>query len=302
MHLRKNFFLSGINLFLLHWELFMIEGKEGADTCDHVLSFSIAFKVLQVYTYCLSAIFPYSISRDAIRHRDQSTPTTILRVLITHAKESFVIMKFCNTPFWDINQTWNTEEPDFPLCFHQTVLVYVPCLFLWLLTPVELCWINSSQSRNVLWNPINIAKFLCIGVCLILDLINLSFILVQLGTSSDIVAISDVLRSLILVCTLGLALTLTFLNKRMGLTTSAILFLFWWLLVLCFSPTFASVIRFGAIATPRPMWNMEQSVIYTFYYAFLVATAFLNCWADPPPTYWQIESKCKNQCWSLFCS
>nr|AHK05642.1 ATP-binding cassette transporter sub-family C member 1 isoform X4 [Tigriopus japonicus] len=211
-------------------------------------------------------------------------------------------MKFCNTPFWDINQTWNTEEPDFPLCFHQTVLVYVPCLFLWLLTPVELCWINSSQSRNVLWNPINIAKFLCIGVCLILDLINLSFILVQLGTSSDIVAISDVLRSLILVCTLGLALTLTFLNKRMGLTTSAILFLFWWLLVLCFSPTFASVIRFGAIATPRPMWNMEQSVIYTFYYAFLVATAFLNCWADPPPTYWQIEKQVETPSPELFAS
>ncbi|TRY70343.1 hypothetical protein TCAL_02430 [Tigriopus californicus] len=112
-----------------------------------------------------------------------------------------------------------------------------------------------------------------------------------MGSSMGMVAISDILRPLILIFTQVLALILTFLNKRMGLTTSAILFTFWWLFVLCFTPTFASVIRFGAIATPRPMWNLEQSVLYTFYYAFLVAIAFLNCWADPPPTYWQIEKQ-----------
>ena len=40
---------------------------------------------------------------------------------------------FCVSPIWDANLTWNTNDPDFTPCFHKTVLVYVPCGFLWIL-------------------------------------------------------------------------------------------------------------------------------------------------------------------------
>ena len=28
---------------------------------------------------------------------------------------------FCDGKFWDLSLTWNTEDPDFTPCFHQTV-------------------------------------------------------------------------------------------------------------------------------------------------------------------------------------
>jgi hypothetical protein len=31
---------------------------------------------------------------------------------------------------WDMNLTWNTENPDFTSCFHVTVLTYIPAAVL----------------------------------------------------------------------------------------------------------------------------------------------------------------------------
>ncbi|CAG7836473.1 unnamed protein product [Allacma fusca] len=35
---------------------------------------------------------------------------------------------FCGSTFWDLNRTWNTDDPDFTPCFEDTVLVWVPSL------------------------------------------------------------------------------------------------------------------------------------------------------------------------------
>ena len=29
---------------------------------------------------------------------------------------------FCPDPLWDADLTWNTDSPDFTVCFHQTVV------------------------------------------------------------------------------------------------------------------------------------------------------------------------------------
>ncbi len=29
---------------------------------------------------------------------------------------------FCPDPLWDADLTWNTDDPDFTICFHQTVI------------------------------------------------------------------------------------------------------------------------------------------------------------------------------------
>lgn len=35
----------------------------------------------------------------------------------------------------DWNRTWYTANPDLTQCFQNTVLVWVPCIYLWLLAP-----------------------------------------------------------------------------------------------------------------------------------------------------------------------
>ena len=38
---------------------------------------------------------------------------------------------FCKGDFWDLSLTWNTNDPDLTECFRDTILVGVPCAFLW---------------------------------------------------------------------------------------------------------------------------------------------------------------------------
>ena len=63
----------------------------------------------------------------------------------------------------DLNQTWNTETPDFPECFHQTVLVWVPCGFMWLFAPFEIYQIITNKDENIPWSLVNISK--TVGSC-----------------------------------------------------------------------------------------------------------------------------------------
>ena len=78
---------------------------------------------------------------------------------------------FCATPIWDTNFTWNTAEPDFTPCFHKTVLVYLPCGFLWLFAIVDIIQNYKSLARNCPWSWNNIAK-----LCITLILCTLSFV------------------------------------------------------------------------------------------------------------------------------
>jgi len=47
----------------------------------------------------------------------------------------------------DINLTWNTEHPDFTLCFQHSVLIYIQCGLLWLVAPFYV--IHLSRLRDV---------------------------------------------------------------------------------------------------------------------------------------------------------
>ena len=62
----------------------------------------------------------------------------------------------------DLNVTWYTDSPDFPVCFEKTVLVWVPCFFLWLLAPVELFNVLNSRDRDIPFSILNIGKLVSI--------------------------------------------------------------------------------------------------------------------------------------------
>lgn len=70
-----------------------------------------------------------------------------------------------NYRFWqDHNITWNSPTPDFTVCFEKTILVWLPCLFLWLLTPLEITYL-CHKPRNSFRTPLslyNISKLVSI--------------------------------------------------------------------------------------------------------------------------------------------
>lgn len=73
----------------------------------------------------------------------------------------------------NLNVTWNTNDPDFTICFQKTVLIWLPCAFLWLFTPLELFYIKKSINRNVPYGFVNVSKLILTGALIILSIVDL---------------------------------------------------------------------------------------------------------------------------------
>lgn len=56
--------------------------------------------------------------------------------------------------------TWNTDDPDFTPCFQHTVLIWIPCIFLLVFSPLEFHFIKHSKYADIPWNFINISRFI----------------------------------------------------------------------------------------------------------------------------------------------
>ena len=66
--------------------------------------------------------------------------------------------KFCGGEFWNLNLTWNTENPDFTSCFHKTVFAWIPSLILILFSFNEFRLFKSSVNQKIPWNILNLSK------------------------------------------------------------------------------------------------------------------------------------------------
>ncbi|CAG2119163.1 unnamed protein product, partial [Medioppia subpectinata] len=59
----------------------------------------------------------------------------------------------------DLDITWNTENPDFTQCFHDTTLTWTPCAIFWVLSTIETYRIIQSKRVPLSWTFLNITKF-----------------------------------------------------------------------------------------------------------------------------------------------
>ena len=66
---------------------------------------------------------------------------------------------FCNGLFWDSNLTWYTNEPDLTECFRDTILVGVPCAFLWCIGLPILLWKTIYDNPEHISNTDHMNKF-----------------------------------------------------------------------------------------------------------------------------------------------
>ncbi|XP_053202213.1 multidrug resistance-associated protein 1-like [Panonychus citri] len=77
---------------------------------------------------------------------------------------------FCDqSVFWNHNLTWNTNQPKLTRCFHQTVLNWLPALFLSLFSIFEVTKIIKLQKKFIHWNIINRSR---LGLTIFLIIIN----------------------------------------------------------------------------------------------------------------------------------
>ncbi|CAL7934381.1 unnamed protein product [Xylocopa violacea] len=200
--------------------------------------------------------------------------------------------QFCGSKFWDKELTWNTDDPDTTECFQKTVLVWVPCAFLWMFSGIEVYYFLNSKSKNIPYSWLFFSKQILAGVLILLSIVDLGNAIHR--SSSETVYNVDYCTPSIKIVTFIVAVTLVIYNRKYGMRTSGLLFLFWFLLALCGVIQYRSLLR---------LYIKEGEVTYSFvsymiYYPIVVLLFLLNFLVDAEPSYSEypkVEKPCPEQ-------
>ena len=127
--------------------------------------------------------------------------------------------QFCSGELWNLNLTWFSDSPDFTPCFHKTVLVYLPCAFLLILSPIEIRSNFVSKNRFIPWSWLSICKIVSTGLlCLlsVFELVRFSLLSKDLELNEVEIVGADFASSSVKLATFLFSILLVFLAKRAG--------------------------------------------------------------------------------------
>ncbi|XP_050087820.1 multidrug resistance-associated protein 1 isoform X5 [Anopheles aquasalis] len=197
---------------------------------------------------------------------------------------------FCGSKFWDLNRTWYTDDPDLTPCFQQTVLVWAPCAFLWVFSMLELYYMRRSPNKDIPWSFVNLSKLALIGLLIVLTIVDLANAISTDGVSAPVYYYTPAIK----IATFAFAAILVFLNKRYGMRTSGLLFMFWLLLTICSIPRVRTEIREHEARIVADTWAEYQLISFMIFFAGTVLLLFLNFFVDKPPRESKYEITAKD--------
>ncbi|XP_048238817.1 multidrug resistance-associated protein 1-like [Haliotis rufescens] len=185
-------------------------------------------------------------------------------------------MELCGgSPLWNETLLWENTWPEFTSCFQDTVLVYVPCGWLWVtLLPYLIYLLKCAPGLPLPTSTLSVAKP---SLCLVL--VGFEAVKVFAGLDSDVhsppyTVMFYVGRSLEAVTYL-LAAMLSLLCTSHGVTTSSILFVFWLQLsVAGIIPLYSNFIQ--------EVYTTQPFLFYAFLlqYPLVILQLILHCFAE----------------------
>lgn len=185
--------------------------------------------------------------------------------------------------FWSDRLTWNTTDPDFTQCFQNSVLVWIPCGFLWLLSLIYIPYILRQQRVNKLSRPTTLLalKIIVYTFLVFLALADLIQAAVQNGSSASLPVVYFI-KPVILFATYVLAIAVICLEFQSGIPSSGPIFIFWVLQGLINIVPFRSyIIHIEYTDDGSPV--VDDSVRFTLFYIqyFLILCALiLSCFGE----------------------
>ncbi|XP_056263509.1 multidrug resistance-associated protein 1 isoform X1 [Pseudoliparis swirei] len=196
-------------------------------------------------------------------------------------------------PFWDWNRTWYTDNPDFTQCFQNTVLVWLPCLYLWICAPIYLVYLRSHDHGYICMSHINKARTAVGFLLWIICWSDVFFSFWEKSRGSSDPAPVLLVSPTLLGFTMLLATFLIQYERMKGVQSSGVMLLYWMLALLCATVTFRSKI-FQALDQPSTVCVWRYTTFY-IYYALLLVSLLLSCLTDRPPLFSE-ASKDSNPC------
>uniref|UniRef100_A0A8C6A8L4 Multidrug resistance-associated protein 1 n=1 Tax=Marmota marmota marmota TaxID=9994 RepID=A0A8C6A8L4_MARMA len=182
----------------------------------------------------------------------------------------------------DWNVTWHTSNPDFPKCFQNTVLLWLPCFYLWASFPVYALYLSRHDRGYIQMTHLNKAKtalgFLLWTVCWA-DLFYSFWERSQGVFVAPVLLVSPTLLGV----TMLLATFLIQLERRKGVQSSGILLVFWLMALLCALTIFRSKIM-AALKEDAQVDRFRDTTFYV-YLVLVLAQLVLSCVLDRAPLF-----------------
>uniref|UniRef100_A0A8C0T271 Multidrug resistance-associated protein 1 n=1 Tax=Canis lupus familiaris TaxID=9615 RepID=A0A8C0T271_CANLF len=186
-----------------------------------------------------------------------------------------MLEEFCNSTFWN-SSFLDSPEADLPLCFEQTVLVWIPLGFLWLLAPWQLLHVYRTKIKRSSITKLYLAKQVLVGFLLILAAIELVLVLTEDSGEATVPAIRYTNPSLYLGTWL-LVLLIQYSRRWCVQKDSWFLSLFWILSILCGSFQFQTLIR---TLLKDSNSNLAYSCLFFIGYALQILVLILSAFSE----------------------
>ncbi|NXG12463.1 MRP3 protein, partial [Sakesphorus luctuosus] len=184
--------------------------------------------------------------------------------------------------FQDSNLTIHTDNPDLTPCFQNTILAWIPSIYLWSALPFYLLYLKHNKRGYIVLSVLCRFKTL-FGVLLWAvswaDLFYSFHELLQNRTPPPVYFVTP----LIVGITVLLATLLIQYERLRGVQSSGVLIIFWFLSVLCAVGPFRSKI----MSTTAQGHVNERFRFTTFYiyFALIIVELILSCFKEKPPFF-----------------
>uniref|UniRef100_A0A8C2BGL1 ABC-type glutathione-S-conjugate transporter n=1 Tax=Cyprinus carpio TaxID=7962 RepID=A0A8C2BGL1_CYPCA len=187
--------------------------------------------------------------------------------------------QICSFNYTDLdwNQTWYTHNPELSNCFQNTVLVWAPCIYLWVLSPFYCLHLYCHGRGRLPLSSLCSAKLLLGFFLASFGFVEFFYILLERRQEIQqhlVFLLSPVIRSL----TVVLAVCMIHWERVRGCRSSVFLFFFWLLGVVCSLIPLHAKVQLGL--SP----DIVRYLAFFSYFALQLAQLFLSCFADRAPS------------------
>ncbi|XP_071620330.1 ATP-binding cassette sub-family C member 3 isoform X2 [Heliangelus exortis] len=189
---------------------------------------------------------------------------------------------FCGSRFWDSNLSIHTDNPDLTPCFQNTILAWIPGIYLWSALPFYLLYLKHNKRGYIVLSVLSRFKTLlgallwCVSWA---DLFYSFHELLQDRTPPPVYFVTP----LVVGITVLLATLLIQYERLRGVQSSGVLIIFWFLSVLCAVGPFRS-----KIMTTTAQGHVNERFRFTtfyIYFALIIIELILSCFKEKPPFF-----------------
>ncbi|KAG8507864.1 Canalicular multispecific organic anion transporter 2 [Galemys pyrenaicus] len=182
----------------------------------------------------------------------------------------------------DSNLSVHTDSPDLTPCFQNSLLAWIPCIYLWTALPWYLFYLQHHHRGYIILSCLSRLKTV-LGILLWCvswtDLFHSFYLLVHGSAPAPVFFITP----LVVGVTMLLATVLIQYERLKGVQSSGVLIIFWFLCVICAIVPFRSKIL-SALAEGRISEPLRFATFY-IYFTLVFLALILSCFREKPPFF-----------------